>query len=179
MQCRLAASQADVSWVAVSNLHLTLRFLGEITDAQRAEITQVLETLARGIAPLRLRLSELGSFPNAHAPRVVWVGVEDETRQLPRLAAAVEQELAALGYSAREERFTAHVTLGRVRSPRHRDALSRQLAELAWTPPAACDVPQLTLMRSVLSSAGSSYTPLAQLPFTPPLGAGFTGATTA
>ena len=205
-QCRLAASQADVKWVAVAHLHLTLKFLGEITEEQRAQVVRLLKALASTTAPLRLRFTGLGSFPTQRAPRVLWVGVEDETQQLPRLAAALGRGLASLACGERDERFVAHVTLGRVRSPRNRaggpaggrggeagrpprpafrshpdggcyrradDAdrpanraqLTRQLAEVAWTPPPSFAVLGVTLMQSVLSSTGSTYTPLAQLPF--------------
>ncbi len=165
VQCRLAASQADVKWVTVAHLHLTLKFLGEITEEQRVQVTRLLEALASTTAPLRLRLTDLGSFPTQGAARVLWVGAEDETQQLPRLAGELERGLASLACGEREEEFVAHVTLGRVRSSRNRANLIRQLAEVTWTPPPSFAVPGVTLMHSVLSSTGSTYTPLAQLPF--------------
>ena len=157
LQDRLRASRADVKWVEPQNLHLTVRFLGEIDDAQRSLIEAVAQTTAARIGPVTAGFGALGAFPSASSPRVVWVGLEQGAEALERLAAQVESQLVQAGWPGAEKPFSAHITLGRVRSPRGRSELVRALREVSWTPPASFVVDHLTLFRSDLSSSGPRY----------------------
>lgn len=176
LQQQLDASRADVKWVEPSNLHVTLKFLDEITQEQRLTVEALLGRVAGHERAFILELGHAGAFPSIDAPRVVWVGLEQGKETVVRLAQAIEREGQAIplrrarpgtGPSrAGEERpFAAHVTLGRVRTPRNRAALTQRLHETDWQPPASWYVTALTLYQSVLSSAGSRYSVLAEVPF--------------
>jgi 2'-5' RNA ligase len=165
VQQALAASRADVKWVEPENLHLTMRFLGEISDAQGEAVKQLVERVAASGPPVTMNLRELGAFPSVGAPRVIWVGVEQGRDDLTRLAEQIEEGCRGLGLSAEPRPFAAHVTLGRVRSPKRRRELSDALARLTWEPPPPWDARALTLFQSVLSSSGPRYTPIVQAPF--------------
>jgi|MudIll2142460700_1097286.scaffolds.fasta_scaffold37816_2 2'-5' RNA ligase len=157
VQDQLRAAQADVSWVRPGNVHLTLKFLGETEEARLAGIQAALAETARGHAPFAFDLTGLGSF-GGRAPRVVWVGVEQGAEPLTRLAEAVEAGMAALGFAREKRGFTAHLTLGRVRSPRNAERLLAALAEWRRERFGSAPVGQVDLMESQLDPRGSIYT---------------------
>jgi len=164
LQRRLAASQADVKWVEPSNLHVTLTFLGDISDVQRQAVERLTARVAGGDAPFELGLGSLGAFPSLEAPRVVWVGLTDGAKRLAHLADAIEREGGALSLRREERAFSPHLTIGRVRSSQRREALAQQLRTAAWQPPPPWRVSSVTLYESVLGSVGPRYTVLAELP---------------
>ena len=158
-QDRLRGAGADVSWVKPTNIHITLKFLGE-TDPQRLErIGPVLAQAARTVAPFSATVAAIGTF-GGRVPRVVWAGVQDGATSLGHLAHAVDDGLVALGFSREKRDFAAHVTLGRVRSPRNVHAL---LAAVRAEPLDAVGrlwVDRFALMQSELHPSGSIYTDL-------------------
>lgn len=164
LQQALAGAGADVKWVAPHHLHVTLRFLGEITDDQRQAVEEMLRRVAGGVAPFEVRLVGVGAFPSVAAPRVVWVGIVEGREALSQLADAIERERAPIGLLDEARPFAAHVTLGRVRSPRRRQTLSERLTTLTWDAPPAWRVASLTLYQSTLTPSGPTYTVLATVP---------------
>lgn len=167
LERELAVSRADVKWVEESNLHITMRFLGEITEDQRQAVEQLLRTVAHGVAPFPFTLVELGAFPSVASPRVVWIGVGQGKDVLRNLAEQLEDGLQQLGLPGEERGFAAHVTLGRVRSPKNRAELSSRLNTTAWIPPPPWRIERLTLFQSTLTSAGPLYAVLAHAPLGP------------
>ena len=131
LQKALAGRNPGVSWVRAENLHLTLRFLGEIEDSRASSlVARFAEPLPS--LPFEIELGGLGVFPAAGAPRVVWIGVTDGRPELVSLAACVEDRLEAWGFGREPRPFQAHLTLGRCRqplSPRARDVLVDPAAE--------------------------------------------------
>lgn len=159
VQDRLRRAQADVSWVKPANLHVTLKFLGE-TEAKRLErVRPVLVDAARSAAAFSMTMAGVGTF-GGRIPRVVWAGVQEGAAPLEALAGAVENGLTRVGFPREKRGFTAHFTLGRVRSPRNAGAL---LAALRDEPPAPLGrvlVDRFLLMQSELDPRGSIYTEL-------------------
>ena len=164
LQRELARSEADVKWVEPENLHVTLKFLDEVTEEQRQGVEAALARVAGSEAPFSLGLDQLGAFPSMSAPRVIWVGLGEGRDTARRIAEAIEREVAALSLLKEERPFAAHITLGRVRSPRGRQALVHQLAGVRWESLPPWRVTSLALCRSELSSAGPHYTMLADIP---------------
>ena len=164
LQQQLAESQTDVKWVEEPNLHVTMRFLGEIDDAQRQTIEQALGIIAHGVKPFDLSLSRLGAFPSLGSPRVIWVGVGQGHEELTQIAKRLEERLVAAGLSGEDREFVAHVTLGRVRSSHHLGQLARSLKSAQWQAPPPWTTTALTLYKSELSSSGPRYMVLAEVP---------------
>lgn len=158
-QDRLRRAQADVSWVRAENLHLTLKFLGEIEEKRLGSIREALAAVARSSAPFQMEVMGLGSF-GGRVPRVVWVGVRDGAEPLTLLARQVETALARIGFPKEKREFTAHLTLGRVRSPKNAEALLAALRELQAERFGAAATTQFELMQSQLHPSGSVYTVL-------------------
>jgi RNA 2',3'-cyclic 3'-phosphodiesterase len=157
VQDRLRRAQADVSWVKPGNLHITLKFLGETEPRRLDRIRSTLADAAQGTVVFAAEVAGVGTF-SGRIPRVVWVGVRDGATPLAALARTVEDALAGVGVAKEKRGFTAHFTLGRVRSPRNLEALLAALrAELAEGF-GTVRVDQLSLMESELNPSGSIYT---------------------
>ena len=163
VQERLRRLQADVSWVKPANLHITLKFLGETEPKRLGRIGPVLEEVARGMAPFSLTVAGVGTF-GGRIPRVVWAGVREGAAPLEALAGAVENGLARAGFPKERRQFTAHFTLGRVRSPRNAEVLLAAIRDESTEPLGVVSVEQFVLMQSRLDPGGSIYTALERFP---------------
>ncbi len=119
LEQRLKASEADVRWVSVPSIHLTLKFLGEIEPARTPELGQKLRERTGSIKRLGLWIHGLGSFPNPRNPRVVWCSVGGDVAGLSSLQREVERVCSEFGFPAEDRPFSPHLTLGRVRSKRN------------------------------------------------------------
>jgi 2'-5' RNA ligase len=174
LQRQLGESGADVKWVEPDNLHVTLKFLEEVTEEQRRIVEELLTRVADQERSFALGLREVGAFPSVRAPRVIWVGLEEGRESVVRIAERIEQACQTHGLRREERPFSAHVTLGRVRSPKRRDHLAQRLQSTLWQSPTSFQVTAITLYRSDLSSSGPRYTVLAEIPLTATAGAAAT-----
>jgi 2'-5' RNA ligase len=164
VQGELKSSQADVRWVPVSNIHLTLKFFGNVPDEDIGSLALAARQVAAEEEPFQLRVTMAGAFPSHRSPRVVWLGLGGDVVPLTRLYHKLEKVFAALGHLPEGRAFHPHLTLGRVKSPANREKLARMLATMPpvdWPPFA---VKELILFQSVLSPQGSKYTPLKVIP---------------
>ncbi|MBI1851603.1 MAG: RNA 2',3'-cyclic phosphodiesterase [Planctomycetes bacterium] len=170
VQERMRAGRWDVKWVEAENLHLTMRFLGDIDAAMVDQVIAAMRRAAAGVPPFEITLRGLGWFPPRRPPRVVWAGVVEPKGLLQRLHDALETELADLevdesGNDDGKKGFHAHVTLGRVRTPRGVAELERAIGEQALE---ECrqDVRTMVMKKSDLGPRGSRYTNLGEAPLT-------------
>jgi len=150
-----------VSWVRRENLHITLKFLGEIAPEQVEELQLAAEVASEGIGPFELELDLLGAFPHPERPRVIWAGSSSPPEELLRLHERLERELAPLGFPPEGKPYTPHVTLGRVKE-RNRAKVERLGGELERVEPFhfVAEASSLTLMESRLTPSGAIYTPI-------------------
>jgi 2'-5' RNA ligase len=151
---------ADVAWSDPATAHLTVRFLG---DADPARLDRLHERLAaRAFESVRATPGTTGAFPSWGRPRVLWLGVESGGA-IERLAAAVEAAARDSGFEPEGRRFTAHLTLGRVRGPR---GLRRAAdAVRGWKPRGSAEAAsEVVLYRSELGAGGARHVALARYP---------------
>ena len=164
LQEDLAGSRADVKWVEPPNLHVTLKFFGEIAEQERQAIEALLARVAQREPRFTLAVEGVGAFPTLTAPRVVWVGLGEGKDAAARIAQTIDREGDASPLQREERPFAAHITLGRVRSGRNRPALVQRLRAVSWQPPGPWQVTSLTLYQSILGSEGPRYSALADIP---------------
>lgn len=155
-----------VRWVPSQNIHLTLKFLGDVSLANIETLQRVLAGEAARHAPFTFTVGGFGAFPNTRWPRVLWVGVQAP----PALTAAqrgIEAETQRLGYTNEERPFSPHLTMGRVSnnaSPQEARRLSEALAQVKIGELGQVMVKSVYLYRSDLNPGGAVYTPLASFP---------------
>jgi RNA 2',3'-cyclic 3'-phosphodiesterase len=158
---RASGTLPEVVWVAPENLHLTVKFLGAVATDRVADIERALGEAVTGLAAFDLTLRGLGAFPSAGRPRIIWAGVAHGAAELAAVAAHVERTLSPLGFPAEDRPFSAHITLGRVRTPRRNPRLAAALAASANVELGRLAVARVSLMRSDLSPRGARYSELA------------------
>lgn len=147
-----------------SNLHLSIKFFGEQPDTAPAALAALLAPVGAAHEPFDLRLSGLGAFPNLRAPRVVWMGVQQDPR-LELVHHDVEAACAASGYALDGRAFRPHITLARVREPLPlANARALALAARAVVYKGVQQVSALTLFESTLGPGGPRYTKVASIP---------------
>ncbi|MGI8856757.1 MAG: RNA 2',3'-cyclic phosphodiesterase [Thermomicrobiales bacterium] len=158
-----------VRWVAPQQVHLTLQFLGSVVAAHIPSLVRAVEPAVAKHAAMLLRAGEVGAFPSADAPRVLWLGVRGDDDGLLALQRAVRDAVRGVeGVVADRKPFRPHLTLGRVRAGR-RDlpgmtAIAAALARPVAAPPTAWPVREVSLIRSVLGPGGSRYTIVERFP---------------
>jgi RNA 2',3'-cyclic 3'-phosphodiesterase len=157
----------DVRWTNVEQLHLTLKFLGNVSTRSLDAVKQSLAEACATAAPFLLRARGIGFFPNDRQPRVVWVGIEGDEKVLMELQKRVEQRLAPFAEKPGAERFLAHATLGRFQKyRRHKTGqLLPRVAALAGHVFGEWQVEEIILFRSELSADGARHTLVAVFPF--------------
>jgi len=162
-QSQLEKSLRGIRWVKRENLHLTLKFLGDIGDDKLVAIAGALERLAHSQARFSFASRGLGVFPDIKRARVLWVGLEGEP--LARLAKAVEEAIEPIGFARERQGFKPHLTIGRWRTFDGRPELLRQEIE-RWHKHdfGASRADEVIFFQSVLKSEGAAYTPLRVFP---------------
>jgi RNA 2',3'-cyclic 3'-phosphodiesterase len=151
-----------VRWVAGKNIHLTLKFLGEVESNKIEPINQVIQAESQPIKPFELSAGGAGAFPNLRRPRVVWIGVQ-APQVLGDLAAAIDRGTQQLGFPGEDRPFSPHLTLGRVSqnaSPQEVQSIAHVLSTATIGKLGSFTVTQVTLFRSDLQPKGPVYTPL-------------------
>ena len=154
-QRKLMEAGADVRWVKPGNTHITLQFLGDAPVGKIEEIESALGRAATFHQAVDISVEGLGVFPNARRPRVVWIGVSEGADSLAAMQASVSEEMRRLGFEPDKKGFSAHITLGRVKSQKNVQKLASLLeAEKDFR------AEEIHLIRSVLSSEGPTYSTL-------------------
>lgn len=169
LQGRLKLANADVSWVKRQNIHLTLKFLGEIDELKAGLVKDTLEKIANTIHPFPIRLLTLGAFPGVESPRIIWVGVDIGETEVTHLAQSIEQALSDKGFTREERPFSSHITIGRVRSKKNRGELTKHIEGLNQKfnkEKTEFTVKVITFFKSTLTSNGPIYEPLKEITLT-------------
>jgi 2'-5' RNA ligase len=152
----------EVRWLPKSNIHLTLKFLGNTEESQVESIAAALRDELRLFSPCSINAKGLGVFPDFRRPKILWVGLIGAP--LTQLAARVESALMPLGFPPEQRAFAPHLTIGRWRE-RSRPAknLRQEIASWSDIEFGACAVRQIVLFQSVLRPQGATYSGLKTL----------------
>src|SRR5271156_5422322 len=156
-----------VRWVRRANLHITLKFLGPAVDPHRLErLSGGLRQLATKTAPFEVAAAGIGAFPDLEHPRAIWVGLHNQqSGALAALAARLEAVAAENGFEREKQRWSGHLTIGRVGDRGISDATRDALHAMRERQFGVSKIESITLYRSHLSPDGASYEALATFLF--------------
>ncbi len=144
----------SVRWVKASQMHLTLRFLGDTSVDKLPQLTTDLDRIASQYKAFSLKLKELGCFPNKKRPRVIWIGVGGELKAAQQLQAEIETAVGKHGWQTETRSFQPHLTIGRMKN-------SSALNTLKWdtaVKQVEFEVTAVYLIESQLLSSGAIHT---------------------
>lgn len=161
LQNSLRESDADLKWTNPCNIHLTLKFLGEINDERAVKIEASLTETVKDHCPFVIHLATIGAFPKISYPRVVWVGLDEGAQECGVLAKSVEDAMEKLGFERENRPFSPHLTLCGVRSAKNKAQLIACMEkEKDFTSQSKVSVDKIILFQSTLTPKGPIYTPL-------------------
>ncbi len=155
-----ASIPSDIRWVKPDNLHLTLKFFGEMNDEKLPLVIDLLAKVAARHSPFSLAAEGLDAFPNPRQPKALFVPLSSGTDALSALALDIEQTSKVFVLKPGEEKFKAHITLGRVKSEKGLVPVLEKLNFLCAQPLGEMAVDSFYLYESHLTSEGSVYTRL-------------------
>jgi 2'-5' RNA ligase len=156
--------RGEVRWTPPERLHLTLKFLGATSAEKVPLLTEILAERANTFSRFVVELGDVGAFPSLRKPQTVWLGVE-QAEELTRLAEEIDQAAQKLGFEREARAYRAHLTLGRVKSPRDLGALAEALRASVENPDRIeWPVDEVELIRSELRPEGPLYTILHRFP---------------
>jgi len=160
VQAGLKGPFIRASWVSPKNIHLTLKFLGDIPPDSAAALNERMAEAGRGISPLSLFASGVGAFPGPRRPRVLWVGLGGDLDRLERLHRGLEAEMGRAGFPPEGRPFRAHLTVARVKAVEDPAALEEALRRLSGFRSPPFSAVEMVLFRSELTPSGPIYTRL-------------------
>ena len=148
---------AAASWSRVENIHLTLKFFGNVVVKRIARISEAAERVVRQFSTFQIGIGETGVFPKPSRPQVLWIGVSDPSGQLSALQEKFENECAAEGFEKEGRAYRPHLTIARLRKPEGARHLADAHLQMKFEP-IEVELKELVVFRSELSPKGSKYT---------------------
>jgi 2'-5' RNA ligase len=156
----LSAGASCIRWVPVENIHLTLKFLGEVKEDLVPRIEKQLRLSAERHQAFNITVKGAGAFPDLRSPNVLWVGIE-KSEALSFFFRDIEAGLSGLGFEPEARRFSPHLTIGRVRDKHGTEPVMRGLSTYKDTIFGTIDVQEIRLMKSILKPSGAEYSGVA------------------
>ncbi|MDD5495718.1 MAG: RNA 2',3'-cyclic phosphodiesterase [Candidatus Omnitrophica bacterium] len=166
-QAHLKYAGADVKWVEKNNIHLTLKFLGEIDEERGEKVKSILDQIAKDTKPFEITIKDIGAFPKLEFPRVIWAGLDKGADESKTLAKKIDEALSKIGFQKESRPFAAHLTIGRVRTPKNRQALKEKVESFnsQLLTQNSQLITSVILFQSTLTPKGPIYTKLHEAGF--------------
>ena len=158
---REAVPDAAASWGRAENVHLTLKFFGDVAQAKVPAISKALARAVEGCSAIEISVGGTGVFPRPSRPQVLWIGIDDASGALARLQQRLEDECAREGFPKEDRAFRPHLTIARIRKPHNANRLAEANLRTEF-PAVELVLNELVLFRSELSPKGSQYTALSR-----------------
>ncbi|MCA9129218.1 MAG: RNA 2',3'-cyclic phosphodiesterase [Planctomycetales bacterium] len=157
---KLRGQTSAVRWVEEQQLHLTIKFLGELDNVLLPGVCANLRAVCQHCEPFRLSLGELGTFPRGKPPRVVWVGIDDPESRLQALYERLDEAFVEYGLPRESRGFSPHLTLGRVKSQADTLDLQTKFDQLPGLTATEFEVEEIHLLASVKQGRTTQYEPI-------------------
>ncbi|RLC09598.1 MAG: RNA 2',3'-cyclic phosphodiesterase [Deltaproteobacteria bacterium] len=161
-QEKLRRTGLGIRLVRPEGIHLTLKFLGNISPTDVSHVESAIEQATRAFRPFTLKAKGIGVFPDFRRPRVIWLGITGDLEILHALQRDLESELKSHGFEKEKRPFKGHLTLGRIRNRLDRDKLSKALQELEDFETGSFRADSVVLFRSKLHPGGAVYSKIAE-----------------
>ncbi|MCK5112190.1 MAG: RNA 2',3'-cyclic phosphodiesterase [Thermoplasmatales archaeon] len=155
-------SNADVKLVEPQNIHITLKFLGEVEEVNIDDIEQIMKDSVKEIEPFTIKLSGTGVFPNQNYIRVVWIGIKD-AEIIETISRSIDERLSQLGFKREKRGFSAHLTIGRVKTAKNKQLLLKAIEDYKDSEFSTQEINSIKLKKSDLTPKGPIYTTLREV----------------
>ena len=159
VQRRLEEFSRTVRWTRPEQMHLTLKFLGEVSDDEAGAVCAAAGRVARQVSPFDMKLTTCGCFPPGGAVRIVHLGLADAANALDRCHELCEEQYERIGFARERKPFRPHLTVGRARQDRTGGRLRQAVAETSCEAVAQA-VSSISVVQSELLPGGARYTNL-------------------
>ena len=157
IQNELKSINADIRWIKLENIHMTLKFLGEVEDSRIIEVCSIVEDAVKTTEKFELSIETSGVFPGQGLPKVIWIGVLEGLEFLAKSYRSLEESLYRAGFEKEKRNFSAHLTIGRISSARNIKNLLQKLETLKSVRLGRMAVKAVFIMRSDLTPKGPEY----------------------
>lgn len=155
----LRKERAKISWIKPENIHITLKFLGEVEENKIQEIYEALKKCVSNQKPFDIEVIGTGGFPNLNRPRIIWVGLKKGSEELKTLAKSIDNELEKLGFRKEKRGFSPHLTVGRVKNIYNIHEFVEKMNSVEFKGD-TFTADEILIMKSDLKPTGAVYTKL-------------------
>jgi 2'-5' RNA ligase len=157
MSSRLTGEK--IKWIAVDDLHLTLKFLGDTEEKTIKDIGTSLEELTQKLHVFSITIKDTGIFKNMNDPRIIWLGIE-QSSELTELRNSIENRILQFGFPTEERKFSPHLTVGRIKFLKNKNTLKQAIEAFQGQVLHQFNVPEVIFYESILRKEGPEYIPL-------------------
>jgi len=149
----------NAKWVEPKNIHLTLKFLGDINEETLKKTTEIIEDIAGNQTSFKIQLFSLGVFPGIDFPRIIWVGISKGDQEVKTIAKELEDKIKNIGIPKEDRAFSSHITIARVKSLINKNKLALVLSNLNEKVflGEEFEISKITLFKSTLGPLGPTY----------------------
>lgn len=160
---KLRNNDDKINWVREESLHLTLKFLGNVSMPQIEAIYKQLKLIAGKVTSFKISLSSLGVFPNERRPQVIWVGIKEGHDKLRELVWKVEDSLESMGFLREEKEHIPHLTIGRIKRIKNKNEFIERIKKVSISKFNYFLAKKIEIMKSNLTPKGAIYTSLKEI----------------
>lgn len=153
----------NIRWVAPDNIHLTLKFFGDINQEQLDDIKRIISSVCLNVRSMTLEIGGLGGFPDMDRPRILWAGLGGEIKRLFKFQTLIDRTLQKMNFPM-DKKFLPHLTIGRIKKPIKCDILKKEIADINLLKTTKWRVDNIVLLKSQLMPEGAFYTHLWNFP---------------
>lgn len=158
----IGKSGANVKIVEPENIHITLKFLGDTNEEFVDRIEEIIKDSVKGADPFEIKLKGAGVFPNDNYIKVMWIGIENG-EQIGKIANKIDEEISELGFEKEKRRFSAHLTIARIKSAKNKEKLLQLIEKYREAEFGTLMVDAIKLKKSELTAKGPIYSTLKEV----------------
>lgn len=155
-------SNADVKLVEPQNIHITLKFLGDVQEDKINDIEQIMKDSVKETEPFTIKLSGTGVFPNQNYIRIIWIGMKN-VKKIETISKNIDENLTQLGFKREKRGFSSHLTIGRVKTAKNKQLLLKAIENYKDLEFSTHEVNSIKLKKSDLTPKGPIYTTLREV----------------